>query len=180
MTAASRQTARTTPATRSGPCARSRGSDARSASRSLRSSATTGGRALPGACASSTRRPSPRRRSIDIVPLPYSMVTREFATGYYHWFFLIQPAPLPETLIGNSAEFYLKSRFLGAKYFARKRSPNTCARSRIRRRFMRRARTTAPAPPSISRTPTRRGPQGRGLSRLETDPNGDHLINYGH
>ena len=55
---------------------------------------------------------------IDIVPLPYSMVTREFATGYYHWFFLIQPSPLPETLIGNSAEFYLRSRFLAGKYFA--------------------------------------------------------------
>ena len=49
---------------------------------------------------------------LDIVPLPYSMVTREFATAYFHWFFLIQPAPLPETLIGNNAEFYLK-RFLG-------------------------------------------------------------------
>lgn len=50
---------------------------------------------------------------LDIVPLPYSMVTREFATAYFHWFFLIQPAPLPETLIGNNAEFYLRSRFLG-------------------------------------------------------------------
>jgi haloacetate dehalogenase len=49
---------------------------------------------------------------LDIVPLPYSTVTREFATAYFHWFFLIQPAPLPETLIGNSAEFYLR-RFLG-------------------------------------------------------------------
>jgi haloacetate dehalogenase len=49
---------------------------------------------------------------LDIVPLPYSNVTREFATEYYHWFFLIQPAPFPETLIGNSAEFYLRSRFL--------------------------------------------------------------------
>jgi haloacetate dehalogenase len=48
---------------------------------------------------------------IDIVPKPYSMVTREFATAYFHWFFLIQPAPLPETLIGNNAEFYLR-RFL--------------------------------------------------------------------
>ena len=53
-----------------------------------------------------------RAAVLDIVPLPYSMVTREFATQYYHWFFLIQPAPLPETLIGNSAEFYLRSRFL--------------------------------------------------------------------
>jgi haloacetate dehalogenase len=49
---------------------------------------------------------------LDIVPLPYSMVTREFATAYFHWFFLIQPAPVPETLIANSAEFYLR-RFLG-------------------------------------------------------------------
>ena len=40
---------------------------------------------------------------LDIVPLPYSMVTREFATQYFRWFFLIQPAPFPETLIGNNA-----------------------------------------------------------------------------
>ena len=48
---------------------------------------------------------------LDIVPLPYSRVTKEFATQYYHWFFLIQPAPLPETLIGDSVELYLRSRF---------------------------------------------------------------------
>ena len=53
-----------------------------------------------------------RAAILDIVPLPYSMVTREFATQYFHWFFLIQPAPFPETLIGNSAEYYLRSRFL--------------------------------------------------------------------
>ena len=53
-----------------------------------------------------------RAAILDIVPLPYSMVTREFATQYFHWFFLIQPAPFPETLIGNNAEFYLRSRFL--------------------------------------------------------------------
>jgi len=52
-----------------------------------------------------------RAAVLDIVPLPYSRVTREFATEYYHWFFLIQPAPLPETLIGNSVEHYLRSRF---------------------------------------------------------------------
>ena len=48
---------------------------------------------------------------LDIVPSPYSRVTRDFATQYFHWFFLIQPAPFPETLIGNSAEYYLRSRF---------------------------------------------------------------------
>jgi haloacetate dehalogenase len=52
-----------------------------------------------------------RAAILDIVPLPYSMVTREFATQYFHWFFLIQPAPFPETLIGNNAEYYLRSRF---------------------------------------------------------------------
>lgn len=49
---------------------------------------------------------------LDIVPLPYSRVTREFATEYFHWFFLIQPAPFPETLIGNNAEYFVRSRFL--------------------------------------------------------------------
>jgi hypothetical protein len=49
---------------------------------------------------------------LDIVPLPYSRVTKEWATQYFHWFFLIQPAPFPETIIGNSAECCLRSRFL--------------------------------------------------------------------
>ncbi len=46
---------------------------------------------------------------IDVVPT-YKLlrnVTKEFATAYYHWFFLIQPAPFPETLINNSLEFYM-------------------------------------------------------------------------
>jgi haloacetate dehalogenase len=53
---------------------------------------------------------------LDIVPTYklYSSVTKEFATAYYHWFFLIQPAPFPETLIGNSADFCLReSMFRG-------------------------------------------------------------------
>lgn len=46
---------------------------------------------------------------LDIVPTYhlYHNVTREFATTYYHWFFLIQPAPFPETLLNNSIEFYI-------------------------------------------------------------------------
>lgn len=54
-----------------------------------------------------------RAAVLDIVPTHklFHNVTREFATAYYHWFFLIQPAPLPETLIGNSVEVYLSSRF---------------------------------------------------------------------
>lgn len=50
---------------------------------------------------------------LDIVPTHklYHSVSREFANAYYHWFFLIQPAPFPETLIGNSAEFFLRHHF---------------------------------------------------------------------
>jgi len=49
---------------------------------------------------------------LDIVPTYklFSNVTKEFATAYYHWFFWIQPAPLPETLLGASAEFFLRQR----------------------------------------------------------------------
>ena len=48
---------------------------------------------------------------LDIVPTYklYHSVCKEFATAYFHWFFLIQPAPFPETLIGNNVEFYLKN-----------------------------------------------------------------------
>jgi haloacetate dehalogenase len=50
---------------------------------------------------------------LDIVPTYklFHNVTKEWATSSFHWFFLIQKAPLPETVIGNSAEFWLKSRF---------------------------------------------------------------------
>lgn len=50
--------------------------------------------------------------TLDIAPTAYMYETTErlFATGYYHWFFLIQPAPLPETLIGHDPEFYLRNK----------------------------------------------------------------------
>ncbi len=46
---------------------------------------------------------------LDIVPTYklYTSVTKEFATAYFHWFFLIQEAPLPESLIENSLEKWL-------------------------------------------------------------------------
>jgi haloacetate dehalogenase len=50
----------------------------------------------------------------DTLPSPlitYRNLTKEWATGVYHWFFLVQPSPLPEKLIANSVEFYLRSRF---------------------------------------------------------------------
>jgi haloacetate dehalogenase len=50
---------------------------------------------------------------LDIVPTYkiFHSVNKELATSNFHWFLLIQPEPLPETLIGNSAEFWLRSRF---------------------------------------------------------------------
>lgn len=52
---------------------------------------------------------------LDIAPTAtmYARTDRDFATGYYHWFFLIQPAPLPETLIAADPAFYLRTK-LGA------------------------------------------------------------------
>jgi haloacetate dehalogenase len=41
----------------------------------------------------------------------YRNVTKELATQIYHWFFLIQPSPYPETLIGNSLEVFLRRSF---------------------------------------------------------------------
>ena len=50
---------------------------------------------------------------LDIVPTYKVLhsVTNELATANFHWWFLIQKSPLPETLIGNSAEVWLRSRF---------------------------------------------------------------------
>ena len=50
---------------------------------------------------------------LDIAPTyaMYDATDKNFATAYYHWFFLIQPAPLPERLIGADPEFYLRTKF---------------------------------------------------------------------
>ena len=49
---------------------------------------------------------------LDIAPTlsMYENTDMRFAKAYYHWFFLIQPAPLPETLIGADPEFYLRRK----------------------------------------------------------------------
>jgi haloacetate dehalogenase len=38
----------------------------------------------------------------------FETIDQKAATGSYHWFFLIQPAPFPERLIGAEAEYYLR------------------------------------------------------------------------
>lgn len=49
---------------------------------------------------------------LDIVPTRtlFAATDQAIATGYYHWFFLIQPNGLPERLIGGDPTFYLKSK----------------------------------------------------------------------
>lgn len=48
--------------------------------------------------------------TLDIAPTlaMYENTTMEFAKAYYHWFFLIRPAPFPETLINGSPDAFLK------------------------------------------------------------------------
>src|SRR4029453_13562301 len=47
---------------------------------------------------------------IDILPthFMYKTADGQFASAYFHWFFLILPAPFPETLIGNNVDAFLK------------------------------------------------------------------------
>jgi len=47
---------------------------------------------------------------LDIVPTSEVLLrtNRESALGYYHWFFLAQPAPLPERLIGAAPDAYYR------------------------------------------------------------------------
>ena len=48
---------------------------------------------------------------LDISPTlsMYENTTMEFAKGYWHWFFLIQPEPVPENMIGANPEYWLKN-----------------------------------------------------------------------
>ena len=47
---------------------------------------------------------------LDIVPtyLLYQDISKQFATVFFHWFLMVQPEPFPETVVGNSAEYFLK------------------------------------------------------------------------
>ncbi|MGZ3238108.1 MAG: alpha/beta fold hydrolase, partial [Burkholderiaceae bacterium] len=54
--------------------------------------------------------------TLDIAPTlaMYEKTTLEFARSYYHWFFLIQTAPFPETMLMADPELYLK-RSIGGR-----------------------------------------------------------------
>ena len=47
---------------------------------------------------------------MDIVPAVtfYDSADQRMATGYYHWYFLIQPYNFPEPLIGSDPEYFLR------------------------------------------------------------------------
>jgi haloacetate dehalogenase len=49
---------------------------------------------------------------LDIAPTAamYGATDMNFATAYYHWFFLIQPAPYPERMIGGDPQFFLEHK----------------------------------------------------------------------
>jgi haloacetate dehalogenase len=65
-----------------------------------------------------------RMMLLDIAPTlaMYGNTSEAFATAYWHWFFLIQPPPLPEALIESDPVRYLHSvmgkRHAGLKAFA--------------------------------------------------------------
>lgn len=52
---------------------------------------------------------------LDISPTRtmYEATNQAFATAYYHWFFLIQPAPFPERMIASDARAYLHAKLGG-------------------------------------------------------------------
>jgi Predicted hydrolases or acyltransferases (alpha/beta hydrolase superfamily) len=58
-----------------------------------------------------------RMMLLDIAPTlsMYEHTDMRFATVYWHWFFLIQKAPLPETLISHDPEFMLR-KFMGGRH----------------------------------------------------------------
>lgn len=52
---------------------------------------------------------------MDIVPthLLLDDLQRDTALSYYHWFFLAQPAPFPERLIGSDPDYFFETCLLG-------------------------------------------------------------------
>jgi haloacetate dehalogenase len=62
---------------------------------------------------------------LDISPTlkMYRATTMQFAKAYYHWFFLIQAAPIPERMLQGQAPFYILKRLgrgkSGLRHFSR-------------------------------------------------------------
>jgi haloacetate dehalogenase len=58
-----------------------------------------------------------RAMLLDVAPTldMYEDTSLAFATAYWHWFYLIQPAPMPETLIGANPRAYVEG-VMGARH----------------------------------------------------------------
>ncbi len=87
---------------------------------------------------------------LDIVPTHtlFARTDKAFALGYYHWFFLAQPAPFPEKLIGGDPEYYLSCKMghwsASDAIFDPAPWRNTSDVSRTPRPFMHRAKIIGP------------------------------------
>ena len=58
-----------------------------------------------------------RATLLDIAPTlaMYEQTDMEFARAYFHWFFLIQREPVPETMISANPEFFIE-RMMGSRF----------------------------------------------------------------
>jgi haloacetate dehalogenase len=58
-----------------------------------------------------------RAMLLDIAPTlaMYEQTDMAFASAYWHWFFLIQPSPFPETLINATPDFYI-GKLMGLRH----------------------------------------------------------------
>jgi haloacetate dehalogenase len=75
---------------------------------------------------------------MDIAPTYHMFKTTDqhFATGYYHWFFLIQPDGLPEHMIGADPAYYLTEKLKRWRSSRTRQWPSICAASASQKRFM--------------------------------------------
>lgn len=101
-----------------------------------------------------------RLATLDILPTYdyWAKMDRGFALKVYHWSLLAQPSPLPETLIGGNADFYLKNKLASwsktkdLSIFDPRALEHYLVAFRDPLRFTQCARTTAPALMPISST----------------------------
>jgi haloacetate dehalogenase len=58
-----------------------------------------------------------RAAILDIIPQHnlYTHMTREWAKASYHWLFMIQPEPLPETLMSFDPDFFINTKLAKSK-----------------------------------------------------------------
>jgi haloacetate dehalogenase len=66
---------------------------------------------------------------LDISPTlaMYAQTDMAFARAYWHWFFLIQPAPIPEDMINADRERYLRAKMFGRSGAAEPFAPEAWA-----------------------------------------------------